>query len=94
MQEIRSLAEEYLGTVIPELIWDDVKEQATRKLERIIEREGDAGGERKKPYYLAQLIAEAVRQEVLTAVCMLDFEEKKKRPCKNTGHLQSNLIIA
>lgn len=58
---LRRQAECFLGAEIPSSEWDKAAEQAERKLERIIEREGDCGGERRKPEYLAQLIAEAVR---------------------------------
>ena len=37
--------------------------RAREKLERIIAREGDAGGARRQPQYLNALIAEAIRQE-------------------------------
>jgi hypothetical protein len=56
---------------------------AGRKLEWIISREGDANGERRKPYYLAQLIAEAIRAEWLTLYCQIksdqiEYERTKK----------------
>ena len=38
-------------------------ERAIRKLQRIIEREGDAGGARLTPAYFLQLLAEEIRQE-------------------------------
>ena len=38
-------------------------ERAARKLQRIIEREGDAGGARLTPAYFLQLLAEEIRQE-------------------------------
>ena len=38
-------------------------ERAVRKLHRIIEREGDAGGERLTPAYFLQLLKEEIRQE-------------------------------
>lgn len=47
--------------------YEEAKARAKRKLARIIEREGDGDGERRKPYYLAQLIAEAVRAERILA---------------------------
>ena len=54
-------AEQYLGTAIDPLEWDDARAYAEHKLKKIIEREGDADGARREPWYLAQLIAETVR---------------------------------
>nr|UWI04055.1 MAG: hypothetical protein [Bacteriophage sp.] len=65
---LQQQAEFYLGAAIEPQEWDKAKAYAERKLERIIEREGDAGGERRKPYYLAQLIAETVRSD-----CFMQF---------------------
>ena len=41
----------------------DAYERAIRKLHRIIEREGDAGGARLTPAYFLQLLKEEIRQE-------------------------------
>lgn len=54
-------AEYYLGTAIEPSEWGEAKKYAERKLKRIIDREGDGNGARREPWYLAQLIAEAVR---------------------------------
>lgn len=62
-EELRSLSEKYLSDSISTQEFEQAETQAKRKLARIIEREGDADGERRKPYYLAQLIAEAVRSD-------------------------------
>lgn len=40
---------------------DGARAYAEHKLERIIEREGDADGARREPWYLAQLIAETIK---------------------------------
>lgn len=56
-------AECYLGAAIEPQEWGKAKAFAERKLNGIIEREGDCGGERREPYYLAQLIAETVRSD-------------------------------
>lgn len=58
---LRQQAEYFLGAKIQPSEWDKAANQAERKLERIIEREGDCGGKRQRPEYLAQLIAEAVK---------------------------------
>lgn len=54
-------AEAYLGTAIEPSEWDEARAYAEHKLKGIIEREGDAGGARREPWYLAQLIAETVK---------------------------------
>lgn len=59
-EKLRQQAERYLGTGIRQSEWDDAKAYAERKLAYIIEREGDLGGARREPFYLAQLIAETV----------------------------------
>lgn len=60
---LQQQAECYLGTAIEPQEWGKAKAYAERKLNGIIEREGDSGGERRKPYYLAQLIAETIRSD-------------------------------
>lgn len=75
MTEIKALAEKYLGAPIPPILYEGALEKAARKLERIISQEGDADGERLKPYYLAQLVAEALRIDIFTYRC---FEDKKR----------------
>ena len=60
-RRLQQQAEQYLGTAIDPLEWDGAKAYAERKLKRIIDREGDADGARREPWYLAQLIAETVR---------------------------------
>lgn len=51
---------------------------ATEKLERIIEREGDADGARLEPSYIAQLIAENIRSTRMTNKCMARYNEKRR----------------
>lgn len=58
---LRQQAECFFGAEMPPSEWDKAAEQAERKLNKIIEREGDAGGQRRELWYLAQLIAEAVK---------------------------------
>lgn len=86
---LQQQAEHYLGTEIEPSEWDKAKASAERKLDWIINREGDAGGERRKPYYLAQLIAEAVKAGRFTQftleLCALmkyadDMGVKKEQP--------------
>lgn len=58
---LQQQAEAYLGTAIEPCEWDKARAYAERKLAGIIEREGDADGARREPWYLAQLIAESVK---------------------------------
>ena len=58
---LRQQAEQYLGTAIDPFEWDSARASAEQKLDRIIDRYGDEDGTRREPWYLAQLIAEAVR---------------------------------
>lgn len=54
-----------------------VDERALRKLQYIIDREGDAGGERRKPYYLEQLKTEIMAADALTARCMAAHTKRR-----------------
>lgn len=44
----------------------NAEEYAKHKLDLIIQREGDAGGARREPWYLAQLVEEAVRSSYIS----------------------------
>lgn len=78
MDEIKTLAEKYLGVEISLELFEAELPQAMHKHKWIISREGDADGERLKPYYIAQLVAEIIRADVLTMRCMQSFEDKKR----------------
>lgn len=91
LDEIKRLAEKYLGAAITEDVFTMEMETALRKLEWIISRESDADGERTKPYYIAQLVAEAIRSDILTIQCMCDYEDKKRAARKaDNPHQQSH----
>ena len=81
-EELRKLTEEYLGIELPQIVWEAAKGNALQKLIWILSREGDAGGERLKPYYLAQLIAEDVRAQLLSVWCDMKNEDKKRAASK------------
>lgn len=71
---LQQQAEQYLGTAIDPLEWDGAKAYAEHKLKRIIDREGDADGARREPWYLAQLIAETVRGNRFSRLTKLVYE--------------------
>lgn len=73
-QPLKQLAERYFGREIPEPEYSEAVISARRKLAWIINREGDAGGERQKPYYLAQLVSEAVRASRLSEYTQRVYE--------------------
>lgn len=79
---LQQQAESYLGGTIEPSEWDKAKEEAERKLGRIIDREGDADGTRREPWYLAQLIAEAVRssrisQFTIDLACLCRYADEQ-----------------
>lgn len=75
LRETRSKAEDYLEQSITDAQWEDALQEAQRKLEFIIEREGDADGERRKPYYLGKLVEEIVRMRAFSRC--LDIKSKQ-----------------
>lgn len=90
---LREQAEHYLGANIAPKEWDRAKAYAERKLALIIRREGDAGGARREPWYLAQLIAETVRANALTSTLnqLADLQwAKKDSPRQSAGPSHTN----
>ena len=67
---------------LPELA--EAVSAAKRKLDLIIEREGDAGGARVEPKYLSMLIAELLRAQKFSRET---FEREKKREAEATALL-------
>ena len=77
----KQIAEYYLSDVITNSEYEEAQKQAEKKLAQIIKREGDMSGERSRPYYLAQLIAEAVTAKRFSNHCnLLTREIKKEMP--------------
>ena len=69
-------------------IEQQAQEAAEKKLRNIIARYGDAGGERRKPYYLAQLIEEAKTaiSWTLISLALMDLDnENAPTPTKVPG---------
>jgi hypothetical protein len=63
--EIRKLAQSYLGDSISDEEWEEAYPAAQRKLEWIESLEG-IDEERRKPYYIAQLASEHLKQKALS----------------------------
>lgn len=82
---MKLIVESYTGYKISDSEYNEALEEAKRKLARIIEREGDADGERLQPYYIAQLISEALSVKRFSEYCKTNsklraIETKKKCP--------------
>lgn len=60
--------------------FEEVKAYAERKLALIIKRDGDAGGARREPWYLEQIIAETVQANALASTLnqLADIQWAKK----------------
>lgn len=65
-QEAREIAQGIIGANLSDGAWGMIWEPAKRKLRHIITHFGDDGGERRKPYYIAQLAVEAGKAIALT----------------------------
>ena len=78
---LKALVEEELGTKISSEEMEKAEHRARQKLDWIIQIEGDANGDRRKPWYLAHLIAEAVCQYRLSAKCILGLTTANEKDC-------------
>lgn len=100
-EPMQQQAERYLGAAIEPQEWRRACESAERKLQHIIRLYGDSGGQRQEPWYMAQLIAEAVRSDRLRqltadlADCYEAIGTKKDSPCPKTqGRPSTTPIVA
>lgn len=67
--EVRDEACGFCGREITDSEWDEALPEARKKLDWVISREGDADGERNKPYYLGKLIEEYLTQKAFSQYC-------------------------
>lgn len=74
MSNLKALAEIELGDSISDHEMKKAEQYARRKLDWIINREGDAQGKRRQPWYLAMLIAETVSQDRFSEICRIHNE--------------------
>ncbi|TCX51975.1 MULTISPECIES: hypothetical protein [unclassified Dehalobacter] len=81
MSNLKVLVEEELRSEISIEEMERAERRARQKLDWIIKREGDANGERLKPWYLVHLISEAVCQYRLSAECLLLYGRAKEKDC-------------
>lgn len=93
MDKIKALAEQYLGMPIMQEVFVEKLEAARQKLQKIIDREGDANGARLKADYMAQIVVEAIKSDLFAYQCVKLFEDKKRAALKRTT-LNADLIIA
>lgn len=96
---LKEMVEKYAETKVLQEEIDVYYPQAERKLQLIIQREGDHNGERRKPYYIAMLLAEIINIErfsaYCSAVCRERFDETKESIQQNAEMLpQTNIIIS
>lgn len=61
----KAMIEQMVGSAIPDDLYESAVQTAKRKLQSIIQRFGDHNGLRRKPEYLAELVVEAIKSELL-----------------------------
>ena len=60
------MIEEVIGQEISQDLYDRSVKMANKKLQSLIQRFGDCNGVRRTPGYLAELVIEAIKSELLT----------------------------
>lgn len=63
--DVREEVSDIIGRELPDAAWSRYFDRAKNKLRYIIGREGDAGGARNTVEYMAELVIEAMRAEIL-----------------------------
>lgn len=78
--------EEMIGREINEEDYHLAVGTATKKLQYIIQRYGDANGVRRTPWYLAELVIEALTQKLFSDFTIaLESESKGEKPIHPTS---------
>lgn len=88
---LMQLTEEFLGSVVPQELYEWELVKAQEKLRKIAEKNKD--GTYDRPEYLAMLIAENITSEIFSIQSIMKFEERK-RAAQKMDNSQSNLSIA
>ena len=62
----KKMIDDAIGFEIPEELYENAVISARKKLQSLIQRFGDCDGVRRTPGYLAELVIEAIKSELLT----------------------------
>lgn len=76
-EAVREETAEILGHELSDATWAEMYGRAKRKLRHIISLYGDADGARNTVNYIAQLTAEAVREQAFADYTMALYEAKR-----------------
>lgn len=97
MEKLKRDIENQLGFEVGERQFQKSLHNARKKLFSIISRYGDAGGRRREPEYLQELICEDIKACVLAEATMLMAVNmrnmEKERSAKNQNAQTDNLIV-
>ena len=61
----KKMIDDAIGFEIPEELYENAVISARKKLQSLIQRFGDCNGVRRTPGYLAELVIEAIKSELL-----------------------------
>ncbi|MDR1630050.1 MAG: hypothetical protein LBS36_07560 [Oscillospiraceae bacterium] len=93
IKEVRTEAESFLGKEITDAEWNSAFPMAQRKLDCIIQRFGDANGERRQAYYLGRLVGENIRESAFSAYFeALARTKEKGRSQEETTQIMTNQL--
>ncbi len=77
LDDARDEASGYLGRELTDAEWAETYPAAVQKLSGIIQRHGDAGGDRRQPWYLGKLVQEHITFGILATYCAAMNAQKK-----------------
>lgn len=90
---VREETAEIIGFEVSDTTWAEMFGRAKRKLHHIITNFGDADGARNTVNYIAQLTAEAIKEQAFSDYCMDLYQVRKSKGADANANPQGHTDI-